>query len=280
MQSSDAFGNRIRQTWLTSRLRDFDYAGFLLRTLRMTLFVVGLIAVWQIVYDMEVWSRFLLPSPEQVWKQLRFYTDNGLLQEAIQVSMRRLVIGYAISLVIGVFIGMMCGLNKYVDETVGSLVLGLQSLPSVTWLPLALLWFGLNEKAIVFVVLMGSVCSVAISARSGIQAIPPLYKRAAQTMGANRVQMLRYALIPAMAPSMAQGLKLGWSFAWRSLMAAELLYQNGGLGQMLELGRSLNRMSLVIAVMLVILAIGLLVDRLVFSRLESWVNERWGLRSP
>jgi NitT/TauT family transport system permease protein len=277
MQSSDAYGAELRNAWLANRLREFDYTGFALRVLRVSLFGLALVGLWQLIYELEIWSRLLLPSPEQVWRQLRFYTDNGLLQDAIQVSMRRLIIGYVTSLLIGVTVGMFCGLNKYVDETLGSLVLGLQSLPSVTWLPLALLWFGLNEKAIVFVVLMGSVCAVAISARTGVQGIPPLYRRAALTMGANRIQLIRYTLIPAMAPSMAQGLKLGWSFAWRSLMAAELLYVNGGLGQMLELGRSLNRMSLVIAVMLVILAIGLLVDRLIFSRLEAWVNERWGL---
>jgi NitT/TauT family transport system permease protein len=279
MQSSDVYGSQVKGTWLSNRLRDFDYAGLALRILRLGLFGAALVGLWQLVYELEIWSKFLLPSPEQVWRQLRFYTDNGLLQDAVQVSMRRLIIGYTISLFIGVTIGMFCGLNKYIDETVGSLVLGLQSLPSVTWLPLALLWFGLNEKAIVFVVLMGSVFAVAISARAGVQGIPPLYRRAALTMGANRLQLLRYALIPAMAPSMAQGLKLGWSFAWRSLMAAELLYVNGGLGQMLELGRSLNRTSLVIAVMLVIVAVGLLVDRLIFSRLEAWVNERWGLQT-
>lgn len=262
-----------------SRFRDLDWQGLALRGLRIGVFYVALVALWQLVFELEIWSKFLLPEPEQVWRQLRFYTDNGLLQEAVQVSMRRLFIGYAISLVIGLTLGMICGANKYVDETLGSLILGLQSLPSVTWLPLSLLWFGLNEKAIVFVVLMGSVCAVAISARAGVQGIPPLYRRAALTMGANRVQMVRYTMIPAMAPSMAQGLKLGWSFAWRSLMAAELLYVDGGLGQMLELGRSLNRMSLVIAVMLVIVAIGLAVDRLLFSRLEAWVNERWGLQS-
>jgi NitT/TauT family transport system permease protein len=259
------------------RFRDFDWQGFALRAGRIALFYIALLALWQLVYELEVWSRLLLPSPEQVWRQLRFYTDNGLIQDAVETSMRRLFIGYAISLVIGLTIGMACGANRYVDETLGSLVLGMQSLPSITWLPLALLWFGLNEQAIIFVVLMGSVFAVAISARAGVQSIPPIYRRAAQTMGANRVQMVRYTLVPAMVPSMAQGLKLGWSFAWRSLMAGELLFVSGGLGQMLDLGRNLNRMSLVIAVMLVIVAIGLTVDRLLFSRIEAWVNERWGL---
>jgi len=259
--------------------RSLDWQGLALRAIRIGLFYVALIALWQLVYELEIWSRLLLPSPEQVWTQLRFYTDNGQFQDAIQTSMRRLFIGYSISLVIGLLIGMACGANKYVDETVGSLVLGLQSLPSITWLPLALLWFGLTETAIIFVVLMGSIFAVAISARAGVRSIPPLYRRAAQTMGANRVQMVRYTLIPAMVPSMAQGLKLGWSFAWRSLMAGELLFVSGGLGQMLDLGRNLNRMSLVIAVMLVIVVIGLAIDRLIFSRLEAWVQERWGLQS-
>ena len=195
--------------------------------------------------------------------------------------MKRMFIGYTISLVLGLTIGMLCGANKYIDETVGSLVLGLQSLPSITWLPLALLWFGINDNAVIFVVLMGSIGAVAISARAGILSIPPLYKRAALTMGANRYQMLRYTLAPAMVPSMAQGLKLGWSFAWRSLMAAELLVSTVSIGFLLQTGRDLSQYDLVIAIMFVIVAIGIIVDRLIFSRLEAWANERWGrLTSP
>ena len=184
---------------------------------------------------------------------------------SIEASMKRLIIGMA------------CGSNKYVDETLGSLVLGLQSLPSITWLPLAILWFGLNQKAIIFVVAMGSIFAIAISARAGRQAIPPVYRRAAATMGANRYQTVRHVLLPAMVPSMAHGLKLGWSFAWRSLMAGELLFVTMGLGHLLALGRDLNDMSLVIAIMLVIVALGLATDRIIFSRIESWVQERWGL---
>jgi NitT/TauT family transport system permease protein len=193
--------------------------------------------------------------------------------------MRRLLIGYSISVFVGLMIGMACGSSKYVDETVGSLVLGLQSLPSICWLPLALLWFGLNDKAIIFVVLMGSVFAISISARAGVQAIPPLYRRAAATMGANRFQLIGYVLLPAMVPSMAQGLKLGWSFAWRSLMAGELLFSTAGLGHLLNLGRDLNDMSLVLAIMFVIVALGVATDRLIFARMEAWVQERWGLQT-
>jgi NitT/TauT family transport system permease protein len=126
---------------------------------------------------------------------------------------------------------------------------------------------------------MGSVFAVAISARAGVKGLAPLYRRAALTMGANRYQMTRYVLLPAMVPAMAQGLKLGWSFAWRSLMAAEIVFVvagSFGIGHILNLGRDLNDMSLVIAIMIVIVAIGLAFDVLVFGRLEAWVKERWG----
>jgi NitT/TauT family transport system permease protein len=207
------------------------------------------------------------------------YVDNGLIVKAIRGSMQRLLIGYSISVFVGLIIGMACGSSKYVDETVGSLLLGLQSLPSICWLPLALLWFGLNDKAIIFFGLMGSVFAISISARAGVQAIPPLYRRAAATMGANRFQLVGYVLLPAMVPSMSQGLKLGWSFAWRSLMAGELLFTTAGLGHLLSLGRDLNDMSLVLAIMFVIVALGLATDRLIFARIEAWVQERWGLQT-
>jgi NitT/TauT family transport system permease protein len=261
------------------RVGELDIVGIALKALRIMLFYLALLGLWQLAYNAEIWSRFLFPSPGEVWDSLQQYIDNGVLWEATKASMERMFIGYTLSLVAGFVIGMLCGVNRYADETVGSLVLGLQSLPSITWLPLALLWFGLNDNAIIFVVFMGSVCAVAISARAGVRGIPPLYRRAALTMGANPYQRLRYVLVPAMVPSMAQGLKLGWSFSWRSLMAAELLFVSISLGHLLQVGRDLNNMSLVIGIMFVIVAIGLAVDRLLFARLESWVFERWGWQS-
>jgi NitT/TauT family transport system permease protein len=254
-------------------------AGLALKLLRIALFYVALVAIWWLVVKAEVWSPYVLPAPSKVLHSLQHYWDNGLLVKAIKSSVQHLLEGFAISIVFGMIIGMACGANKYIDETVGSLVLGMQSLPSVTWLPLALIWFGLNDNAIIFVVVMGSIFAVAISARAGFKAMPPLYKRAGQTMGANHLQMLRYVTLPAMMPGLAQGLKLGFSFAWRSLMAAELLYGSRGLGGLLDIGRGQNDYGLVIAIMLVILVIGLLTDRLLFSRLESWVQERWGLQT-
>jgi NitT/TauT family transport system permease protein len=153
----------------------------------------------------------------------------------------------------------------------------MQSLPSISWLPLAVLWFGLTEKAIIFVVLMGSIFAIAISARDGVRNIPLLQRRAAQVFGASRLQTMRYVTLPGMLPSMASGLKLGWSFSWRSLMAGELLYTSAGLGHMLQVARDLSDMPEVIAVMCVIVAIGLTFDRLLFGPMESWVRNRWGL---
>ena len=259
--------------------RSFDWQGALLKALRIGLFYLALLGLWQLVYELELWPPYVVPSPSDVWHSFTRYWDNGLIQDGVKITMQRLLIGYAISLIVGMIVGMAAGTWKWVDETVGSLVLGMQSLPSITWIPLAILWFGLNERAIIFIVVMGSVFAVAISARVGVRGLPPLYRRAALTMGANRYQLTRYVLLPAMVPSMAQGLKLGWSFAWRSLMAAEIVFVvagDFGIGHLLNLGRDLNDMSLVIAIMLVIIAIGLAFDVLVFGRLESWVRERWG----
>ncbi len=260
------------------RWRDLDYPGAALKALRIALFYLAVLGVWQLVYELEVWPPYVIPSPSQVWDSFFRYWDNGLIADALKITLQRLIIGYVLSLIVGMTIGMAVGSWKYVDETVGSLVLGLQSLPSITWIPLAILWFGLNERAIIFIVFMGSVFSVAISARAGVKGLPPLYRKAAMTMGANRYQMTRYVLLPAMVPAMSQGLKLGWSFAWRSLMAAEIVFVGGdlGVGHLLNLGRDLNDMSLVIAIMLVIITIGLVFDVFIFGRLEAWVRERWG----
>ena len=247
------------------------------RLVRYAVFYAALVGGWQLLSNANIWSPYLFPAPKEVWDALRHNIENGQIRDAVQSSLRRLAIGFTLAFVIGMAIGIATGTMKWVDETVGSLVLGLQSLPSITWLPLAVLWFGLTEKAIIFVVLMGSIFAIAISARDGVRNIPILQRRTAQVFGASRLQTIRYVTLPGMMPSMAQGLKLGWSFSWRSLMAGELLFVSAGLGHLLQVGRDLNDMPLVLAVMAVIIAIGLTFDRLVFNPLESWVRLRWGL---
>ena len=249
------------------------------KAVRVGVFYLGLLGVWQLLAVLEVWPRYLFPSPNDVYQDLKAAAESGILWDATRTTMKRMAIGYTLSIGIGLVIGISMGSFKWVDETLGSLVLGLQSLPSVTWLPLSLLWFGLNDKAIIFVVLMGSVCSIAISSRAGVRGIPPVLLRASSMFGGAWWQRLFYVVLPAMLPSMVQGLKLGWSFAWRSLLAAELLFVSISLGHLLDVGRQLNDISQIVTFMSVIVVLGIIADRVVFARLEGWVNERWGLRA-
>lgn len=250
------------------------------KAIRIATFYFALLGAWKLVAVLEIWPTYTFPPPEDVFEDLRLLVKDGALWDAIQTTMQRMAIGYSLSIVIGLVIGISMGTFKWVDEVVGSLVLGLQSLPSITWFPLAILWFGLSENAIIFVVLMGSVNSIAISSAAGVKGIPPLLLRASNMFGGPWWQKLVYVILPAMLPSMVQGLKLGWSFAWRSLLAAELLFVSISLGHLLSVGRDLNDVSQVVAIMLVIVALGMLMDRLVFGQLERWVNERWGLAQP
>lgn len=243
------------------------------------IFFVLVIGAWEVLFRLRVWPPYIFPSPSSVVGSLVAGFANLTFPLAISVSMRRILIGYGLSLLIGIPTGLLLGRVRLVQETLGSVVLGLQALPSICWLPLALLWFGLSEQAILFVVIMGAVLSVTLATADGVHNTPPLYLRAARTMGARGWRLYTGVILPAALPAILSGMKLGWSFAWRSLMAGELLYVSMGLGQLLTMGRELNDMSQVMAVMLVIIVIGLGIDRALFSPLEQRVRERWGLNS-
>lgn len=246
------------------------------RRARTLIFYLFLILLWELLYVGHIWSPFLFPAPMDVLSTLIGGFQDGVFMRGIGASLARLAIGYGISLLIGLPIGLAAGRIKIIDQTIGALILGLQTLPSICWLPLALLWFGLNERAIIFVVVMGAVLSVALAAQDGVKNVRPLYLLAAKNMGARGLNLYARVILPAAFPAILTGMKLGWSFAWRSLMAGELLYGNIGLGQLLMMGRELNDMSQVIAVMLVIVALGLFVDRLLFAPIERRVRARWG----
>lgn len=196
---------------------------------------------------------------------------------AILASMRRIIIGYLISLLIGTAIGLTIARFKYIGENFSSLILGLQTLPSICWLPFAILWYGLDESAIIFVITVGSAFAIAISIESGIKNVNPLYIRAARTMGAGGVKIYWNVIAPAALPNVISGMKQGWSFAWRALMAGEMLSATVGLGQVLMVGRDLADISQVMGVMIVIIFLGLAVDKLVFGRIETNIRYRWGL---
>ena len=161
--------------------------------------------------------------------------------------------------------------------TVGSLALGLQALPSVCWLPLAILWFGLSERAIIFVVVLGALFSITLGVEAGMKNTPPLYLKAARNLGAHGLALYRDVVLPAALPTILAGLKQGWSFAWRSLMAGELLYFTLSLGNLLQTGRDLNDAAQVIAVMLLIVIVGVSIGQIIFAPVERRVRERWGL---
>ena len=243
------------------------------------LFFAALVAIWAALTRAQIWSPVLLPSPEQVWQYFVAAARDGTLLSASLVTLRRLLLGYAIGLAIGLPLGLLTASSRFVEDTIGVLALGLQTLPSVCWVPLALLWFGQTEGAMLFVVIMGTVWSVVIATDTGVRTIPPIYARAARTMGSSPIHKWLYVILPASLPFLVSGMKQGWAFAWRSLMAAEIyvtILTGFGLGHLLHYGRELNAMDQVIGIMLVIIFIGLLADKILFSPWERFLHRRWG----
>lgn len=189
--------------------------------------------------------------------------------------------GYLFAAVLGIPIGLLNARYQLLDDTVGLMALGLQALPSVCWVPLALLWFGQTETAMFFIVLMGSVWSIMLATDTGVRHVPPIYVRAARTMGSKGLHTWIYVILPASLPFVVSGMKQGWAFAWRSLMAAEIyitILTGFGLGHLLHYGRELHAMDAVIGIMIVIIAIGLIIDQLVFSPIEHFLHARWGTK--
>lgn len=239
--------------------------------------VLGL--VWQAMAESGLWSPVLLPAPSDVAVYLVESWRDGSLADATGVTMRRLLVGYAIGIALGVPLGFLSSSLEIVEDTLGTMALGMQTLPSVCWIPLALLWFGQSEGAMLFVVVMGTVWSVMIATSTGARSISPVYARAARTMGSQGLHKWTRVILPASLPYLLSGMKQGWAFAWRSLMAAEIyvtILTGFGLGHLLHYGRELNAMDQVIAIMLVIVTIGLLADKLMFDPWERALHRRWG----
>jgi len=226
---------------------------------------------------LRLWKPYIFPSPVAVFTTLWDLIADGSLGIAVLASAKRIIIGYGLSIIIGILVGLTIVRFKYLDENLSPLILGLQTLPSICWLPFSILWYGLNESAIIFVITVGSTFAVSIAIESGMKNINPLFIRAAKTMGAKGFNLYRNVIIPASLPSIVSGLKQGWSFAWRALMAGEMISATKGLGQVLMVGRDLADISQVMAVMLVIVVLGVGVDKLIFGRIEINIRERWGL---
>lgn len=241
-------------------------------------FLLALVA-WQALFLAKFWSPVLVPSPVSVGRYLYEAAVEGTLGDATLVTMRRLLLGYGFGIALGLPLGLLTARFRIAKDTLGLVALGLQTLPSVCWVPLALLWFGQSETAMFFVVVMGTLWSMIIATDNGVRNVPPIYARAARTMGSSGLQLWFRVMLPASLPYIVSGMKQGWAFAWRSLMAAEIyvtILSGFGLGNLLHYGRELNAMDQVIGIMFVIIVIGLLADKILFSPGEKFLHRRWG----
>jgi NitT/TauT family transport system permease protein len=238
------------------------------------------LGLWQLV----VWSgwkpAYVLPGPVPVFEQLWSSLVDGTLVTATALTMQRALVGFAISLVIGVLIGAVVSRSRVLRSAVGSLITGLQTMPSIAWFPLAILLFKLSEQAILFVIVVGAAPAIANGLIAGADNVPPLLVRAGRVLGARRVSLYRNVILPGSMPSFVAGTKQGWAFAWRSLMAGELLViiaNKPSIGTQLQVAREFSDAEMLLATMIVILVIGILVDAVVFGRLERMIRTRWGL---
>jgi sulfonate transport system permease protein len=245
--------------------------------------VAGLVAIWQVLVWTGIKPIWVLPGPADVWTTLTSELGWGAALSAAWTSLSRGFVGFLVSIVLGTALGIVVGQVPLLRKAFRPLLAGMQSLPSVAWVPAAILWFQLTDATMYAVILLGAVPSVAMGLISGLDQTPPLLVRAGRVLGANRLQMIRYVLLPAALPTYIAGMKQGWAFAWRSLMAAEIIVHSPklgvGLGQLLNQGRDLSDVSLVVVAILMVLAVGVAIDVCLFSPLERWVLNRRGLHT-
>ncbi len=288
MQTTSLFGNRQRRE--LAGLDNLDLPlrprkGRLRRTWSSTwplLAAIGLaLLLWQIVVWLGLRPAWVLPGPLTVLPALfKDLTSDDRLIMAIATTMRRAVVGFGFALVIGTLIGLAVTRFKLLRTAVASLITGLQTMPSIAWFPLAILLFGLNEAAIMFVLILGAAPSVANGLINGIDHIPPILLRAGRVLGARKIDKYRFVIVPAALPAFVAGLKQAWAFAWRSLMAGELLViiaNQPALGVRLQLQRELSDAKALIGTMIVVLVIGIVVDLVIFGALERRIRQRRGL---
>lgn len=232
---------------------------------------------WQIVYWLKFYPSFLLPSPSMMLGNLFGLIGSGTLELAFVTTGYRLIAGFLLAIVLGVSVGLLMVTFRRFGRVMSSFALGFQSFPSIAWVPFAIIMIGLSDWGILFVMVISSVFSVMLSMYSGIRNIPPIYIRAAKNMGSKRLSLFANVMLPAAMPSFITGVRQAWSFSWHALIGAEILMSTIGLGAILYLGSEFARMGEVIAAMVVIFLVGLIADKLIFSRLERNIRLKWGL---
>ncbi|GAB2820992.1 ABC transporter permease [Streptomyces daliensis] len=239
------------------------------------------LALWQAAFALQLKPEYQLPSPLMVWNALAEEWYKGTILSIIWQSVSRGALGFVIALLIGTPLGLLVARVKPVRAAIGPILSGLQSLPSVAWVPAAIIWFGLTDATIYAVVLLGAVPSIANGLVAGVDQIQPMHLRAGKVIGATGLRGVRHVLLPAALPGYIAGLKQGWAFSWRSLMAAELIATSpdlgAGLGQLLETGRSYQDMPLVLGAILLILLVGIGIELLIFAPVERRVLRARGL---
>ncbi|MEU5807680.1 MULTISPECIES: ABC transporter permease [unclassified Streptomyces] len=253
----------------------------LAKVLPPVLAVALVLAVWQVLVTAGVTEESKLPPLSAVWASLADMWLKGTLLDVIWTSVSRGLLGFLLALAIGTPLGLLVARVKAVRAALGPILSGLQSLPSVAWVPPAVLWFGLNDAMMFTVILLGAVPSIANGLVSGVDQVPPLFLRAGRTLGATGVKGVWHVVMPAALPGYLAGLKQGWAFSWRSLMAAEIIASSPdlglGLGQLLENGRNNIDLPGVFLAIILILVVGIAIDLLIFSPVERWVLRSRGL---
>ncbi|MCP9995540.1 ABC transporter permease [Streptomyces werraensis] len=244
--------------------------------------VALVLAVWQSLITFKVVDDpTKLPAPADVWHVLEKAWLQGELLGYIWTSVSRGLLGFCLALLIATPLGLLLARVRLVRAAIGPILSGLQSLPSVAWVPPAVIWLGLNNQMMYAVILLGAVPSIANGLLSGVDQVPPLFQRAGRTLGATGLKGTWHITLPAALPGYVAGLKQGWAFSWRSLMAAEIIASfpdlGVGLGQLLENGRNASDMAMVFEAILLILTVGIAIDLLIFSPLERRVLRTRGL---
>lgn len=238
------------------------------------------LVAWELVVLSGRWPEYVFAGPITTFQDLMVKLGEPEFYQALGTTMRRAVAGFALAVLVGLVVGAAVSRIRILRAAFGSLITGLQTMPSIAWFPFAILLFGLTENAIQFVVILGAAPSIANGLISGVDYTPPLLLRAGHVLGFKRLQLYRHVILPASLPSFLAGLKQGWAFAWRSLMAGELMvviaYQSS-LGQQLAYARELNDSPGLIGTMIVILVIGIVIDML-FEGADNALRRRWGLR--
>ncbi len=243
------------------------------------LFYLFLLISWQALFEFKILPSYLFPSPAIVAERMGELWNQDFLIPSLKATFQSMIVGFIISVTIGIFFGLAMGMNVNINKSLKSLFLGLQTLPTAAWVPLSLIIFGLDGSGIYFVVVMSSMAAVAISTADGIANIPPLYLRAARTLGTPNYAMPWRVILPAALPSIVTGIKLGWTLGWHGVVSAELIQSSVGLGFLLHMGRDTSDMPQVLGIMILTIIFGLLLDRFIFGSIEHRIRSRWGLVS-